>query len=145
MNSAFDEFTCSDTVAIVRLAPLSLSSSCSVASDSLWPHGPQHARPPCPSPSPGVSHLHWVSDAIQPSHPLSSPSPPAFNLSQLQGLFQWVGSSRQVAKSWSFSISPSNGYSGLISLRIDWFNSTSVTLHKYHFCFCDGNNEDLSS
>ena len=44
------------------------------------------------------THLHWVSDAIQPSHPLSSLSPPAFNLSQHQGLFKWVSSSHQVAK-----------------------------------------------
>ena len=44
------------------------------------------------------THVHWVGDAIQPSHPLSSPYPPAFNLSQHQGLFQWVGSSHQVAK-----------------------------------------------
>ena len=44
------------------------------------------------------THVHWVHDAIQPSHPLSSPSPPAFNLSQHQGLFQWVSSSHQVAK-----------------------------------------------
>ena len=44
------------------------------------------------------THVHWVSDAIQPSHPLSSPSPPALNLSQHQGLFQWVSSSHQVAK-----------------------------------------------
>ena len=44
------------------------------------------------------THVHWVSDAIQPSHPLSSPSPPAFNLSQHQGLFQWVSSLHQVAK-----------------------------------------------
>ena len=44
------------------------------------------------------THVHWVGDTIQPSHPLSSPSPPAFNLSQHQGLFQWVGSSHQVAK-----------------------------------------------
>ena len=44
------------------------------------------------------THVHWVSDAIQPSHPLLSPSPPALNLSQDQGLFQWVGSSCQVAK-----------------------------------------------
>ena len=43
------------------------------------------------------THVHWVSDAIQPSHPLSSPSPPSFNLSQHQGLFQWVSSSLQVA------------------------------------------------
>ena len=44
------------------------------------------------------THVHWVSDAIQPFHPLSSPSPPAFNLSQYHGLFQWVSSSHQVAK-----------------------------------------------
>ena len=44
------------------------------------------------------THVHWVGDAIQPSHPLSSPSPLAFNLSQHQGLFQWVSSLRQVAK-----------------------------------------------
>ena len=74
------------------------------------------------------THVHWVSDAIQPSHPLSSPSPPALNLSQLQGLFKWVSSSHQVAKYWSFgfSISPSNEYSGLISFRIDWFDLLAV-------------------
>ena len=44
------------------------------------------------------THVHWVGDAIQPSHLLSSPSPPALNLSQHQGLFQWVGSLHQVAK-----------------------------------------------
>ena len=44
------------------------------------------------------THIRWVSDAIQPSHPLLSPSSPAFNLSQHQGLFQWVSSSHQVAK-----------------------------------------------
>ena len=48
------------------------------------------------------THIHWVSDPIQPSHPLSSPSPPAFNLSQHQGLFQWVSSSHQVAKVLAF-------------------------------------------
>ena len=44
------------------------------------------------------THVHWVGDAIQPSHPLSSPSSPAFSLSQHQGLFKWIGSSHQVAK-----------------------------------------------
>ena len=44
------------------------------------------------------THVHWVGDAIQPSHPLSSPSPPAPNPSQHQGLFQWVNSSHEVAK-----------------------------------------------
>ena len=50
------------------------------------------------------THVHWVSDAIQPSHPLSSPSPPVFNLSQHQGLFKWVGSSHQVAKVLEFQL-----------------------------------------
>jgi len=50
------------------------------------------------------THVHWVSDAIQPSCPLSSPSPPAFNLSQHQGLFQWVSSSHQVAKVSQFQL-----------------------------------------
>ena len=50
------------------------------------------------------THVHWVSDAIQPSHPLSSPSPPAFNLSQHQGLFQRVSSLHQVAKVLEFQL-----------------------------------------
>ena len=50
------------------------------------------------------THVHWVSDAIQPSHPLSTPSPPAFNLSQHQGLFKWVSSSHQVAKVLEFQL-----------------------------------------
>ena len=50
------------------------------------------------------THVHWVSDAIQPSHPLLSPSPPSFNLSQNQGLFKWVSSSHQVAKVLEFQL-----------------------------------------
>ena len=58
-------------------------------------------------------HVHWVSDAIQSSHPPLLPSPCALNLSQHQGLFQWVSSSNQVAEvEFNFSISPSNEYSG---------------------------------
>ena len=74
------------------------------------------------------THVHRVGDAIQPSHPLSSPSPPAFNISQHQGLSQWVGSSHQVAKvlEFSFSISPSSEYSGLISFRTDWFDLLAI-------------------
>ena len=72
------------------------------------------------------SHVHRVGDAIQPSHPLLSPSPPALNLSQHQGLFKWVSSSHQWSKYWSFSISPSSEYSGLISFRIDWFDLLTV-------------------
>ena len=74
------------------------------------------------------THVHWVSDAIQSSHPLLSPSPPAFNLSQDQGLFQWVSSSHQVDKvlELQFSISPSNEYPGLIFFRMDWFDLLAV-------------------
>ena len=50
------------------------------------------------------THVHWVDDAIQPSHPLWSPSPPALNLSQHQGLFKWVSSSHQVAKVLKFQL-----------------------------------------
>ena len=50
------------------------------------------------------THVHWVSNAIQPSHPLSSPSPPALNLSQQQDLFKWVSSSHQVAKVLEFQL-----------------------------------------
>ena len=69
------------------------------------------------------THVHWVGDAIQPSHPLSSPSPPALNLSQHQDLFKWVSSSHQV---FSFSISPSNEHPGLISFRMDWLDLLAV-------------------
>ena len=73
-------------------------------------------------------HVHRIGDAIQPSHPLLSPSPPAFYLFQHQGHFQWVSSSHQVAKvlEFSFSISPSNEYSGLISFRMDWLDLLAV-------------------
>ena len=89
-----------------------------------------HDRLPCPSPSPWACSnscqlRQWCHPTI---HPLLSPSPPAFNLSQHQGLFQWVGSSLQVAKYWSFSfsISPSNEYSWLISFRMDWLDLLAV-------------------
>ena len=64
--------------------------------------------------------VYWISDATQPSHPLMPSSPSALNLSQHQGLFQWV------VWSFSFSISPSSEYSGLISLKNDWFDLLSV-------------------
>ena len=68
----------------------SVQFSHSVMSDSLQPHGLQHARVPCPSPTPELAqtHVHRVSDAIQKSHPLSSPSPLAPNPSQHQGFSQ---------------------------------------------------------
>ena len=71
----------------------SVQFSCSVVSNSLWPHGLQHARLPCPSPTPRAY-----------SKSCPSPSPPAFNLSQHQGLFQWVSSLHQVAKGLEFQL-----------------------------------------
>ena len=80
--------------------------SCSDMSNSLRPHGlstpgfPVHHQ----LPELAQTHVQQVSDAIQPSHPLSSPFPPAFNLFQDQGLFQWVSSSHQVAKVLEFQL-----------------------------------------
>ena len=104
---------------------------CSVAQSGLTFCDPM----PCSTPGFPVLHqhpklaqtnVHWVGDAIQPST-LPSPSP-AFNLSQHQGLFQWVSPLHQVAKYWSFnlSIDPSNEYSRLISFRIAWFDLLEV-------------------
>ena len=101
------------------------SFSRSVMSDSLRPHGLQHARPPAITNSWSLLKLMSVesNDAMQPSYPLSSPSP-AFSLSQHQSLFQWV----RWPKYWSFSfnISPFNEYPGLIWFRIDWFDLIAV-------------------
>ena len=74
------------------------------------------------------THVHWVGDAIQPSHPLLSPFPPAFNFSQHQGLFWLVNLHMRWPKYWSFSfsINPFNEYSGLISFRMDWLDLLSV-------------------
>jgi len=74
------------------------------------------------------THVHWVGDAIQPSHPLSSPSPPTLNFSQHQGLFKWVSSSHQVAKVLEFQLQHQSfqEYSGLISFRMDWLDFLAV-------------------
>ena len=71
------------------------------------------------------THVQRLGDAIQRSHPLSSPSPPAPNPSQHKGLFQWVNSHSKY-RSFSFSISPSNEHPGLISFRMDWLDLLSV-------------------
>ena len=105
-----------------------MSFSRSVVSDSLWEsdkarHGLQHTNLPCLSLSPRTcSNSHpssqWCHPAISSSVvPFSS----ALNLSQHQGLFQWVSSSHQYW-SFSFSISPSNDHPGLISFRMDWLD-----------------------
>ena len=91
----------------------SFQFSHSVVSNSLRPHVSQHARPPCPSPTPGFTqtHIHQVSDAIQPSHPLSSPSPPALSFPasgsfQMSQLFPSGGQS--IGVSASKSVLPMN-------------------------------------
>ena len=84
----------------------SVQFSHSVVSNSLWPHRLQHARLPFHHQLPGLAqtHVHQVGDPIQPSHSLLSSTPPAFNLYQHQGLFQWVSSSHQVAKLLEFQV-----------------------------------------
>ena len=74
------------------------------------------------------THIHRVGDAIQPSHPLSSPSPPALNPSQHQGLYNELTLRMRWPKYWSFSfnISPSNEHSGLISFKMDWLDLLAV-------------------
>ena len=85
-------------------ASVQFSSVTQSCTDSLRPHGLQHARPPCSLPELTQTHVHWVGDAIQPSHPLSSPSPPTPNPSQHQSLFQRVNSSHEVAKVLEFQL-----------------------------------------
>ena len=102
----------------------------SFVSDSLWPHESQHTRPPVHHQLPEFTqtHVHRVSDAIQSSHLLSSPSPPAPNPSQHQSLFQWVNSLHEVAKVLEFQLSiiPSKEIPGLISFRMDWLDLLAV-------------------
>ena len=106
---------------------------------TLQPHRLQHTRLPCPSPTPGTCSWHQVSDAIQPSHPLWSPSPPAFNHSQYQSfpVSQFFTAGGPKYWSFSFSSSPSNEYSGLISFRMYWLDllavqSTLKSLFQHH-------------
>ena len=74
------------------------------------------------------THVHWVDDAIQPSHPLSLLSPFALSLSQCQGFSNESALCISWPKYWRFSISPSKEYSGLISFRIDWFDLLALAV-----------------
>ena len=109
----------------------SVQFSGSVLSDSLWLHELQHVRPHCPSPTPGVHSNSCPSSRW--SHPAISSSVIPFSsclqsLPQHQSLFQWVNSSHDVAKYWSFSFSiiPSKEHPGLISFRMDWLDLLAV-------------------
>ena len=97
----------------------------SVVSDSLQPCGLQHARIPCSSPT---RRACSNSCTIQPFHSLPSPSLPAFNPSQHQGLSQGASLCIRWPKFWSFNfnINPSNEHSGLISFRMDWLDLLAV-------------------
>ena len=104
----------------------SVQFSHSVVSNSLWrmdcgtPGLPVHHK----LPEFTQSHVHWVSDAIQPAHPLSSHFPPALNFSQHQDFSSESVLRIRWPKHWSFSlsVSPSSEYSGLISFRMDWLD-----------------------
>ena len=145
----FGEYTISNDLSYDNLCDsfsFSFSSvqfSRSVVSESLQPH--DHSMPGLPVhhqfQESTQTHLHWVGDAIQPSHPLSSPSP-MFNLCQHQGLFQWVSASHQIGVSASTSVLPKNiqdwfplGWTGWISLQPKGlsrvFSSTTVQKHPF--------------
>ena len=90
-------------------------------------------------PEPTQTHVRCICDAIQPSYPLSSPSPPVFNLSQDQSIFLWVSSSHQVAKVLELQLQHQSfqRFSGLISFRIDWLDLHAVqgtlkSLQQHH-------------
>ena len=115
-------FTNRDQLMLIKyLFILLLLFSSSFVSDSSQSHGLQLSRLPCPSATPG---------ACSNSCPLSQwfPSPPAFNLSQHQGLFWWIGSWHHWTKYWSFSfsISAPKEYWGLITFMINWFDLLTV-------------------
>ena len=118
----------------------SIQFSHSVVSHSFWPHESHMPGLPVHHQHPEFTqtHVHRVSDAIQPSHPLSSPSPPAPNPSQHQSLFQWINSSHEVAK--VFLPKKSQGWSpsewiGWISLQSKGlsrvFSNTTVPNHQF--------------
>ena len=82
----------------------SVQLSHSVMSNSFWSHWSAACQASMSIPEFTQTQVHWVDDTIQPPRPLSSPSPPTFNLSQHQGLFKWVTSSHQVAKVLEFQL-----------------------------------------
>ena len=126
----------------------SVQFSLSVMSDSLWPHESQDTRPPCPLPTPEVTqiHVHRGREAIQPSHPLSSPfssypqSFPASEFFPMSQLFTWGGQSSGVSGLASFLPKNTQGWSPLewtdwISLQSMGFSSifSNTTVQKHQF------------
>ena len=113
----------------------SVQFSRSVVSDSLQPGLPVYHQ----LPEFTQIHIHWVGDAIQPSHPLSSPSPPALNPSQHQSLFQWVNTSHELALASVLSMNTQDWspleWTGWISLQFKGlsrvFSNTTVQKHQF--------------
>ena len=113
------------------MKPISVQFSHSVVSDSLRPHESQHARPPCPSPTPGVHSDSRPSKSVMPSshlilcHPLLllPPIPPSIKVFSNESTLRM-----RWPKYWtlSFSVSPSNEYPGLVSFRMDWLDLLAV-------------------
>ena len=136
-----------------RAAIHGVAKSCVWLIVTLWTVALQASLSITQLPEVAQTHVHQVSDAIQSSHPLSSPSPPGFNLAQPQGLFQWVSSLHQLAKvlgvSASASVLPMNiqswfplGLTGLTSLQSKGlsrvFSNTTVQKHRFfstHFLY----------
>ena len=109
----------------------SVQFSCSVVSDSLRPHGPQHTRPPCPSLTPGVysnssPSSQWCHPTISSSVVPFSTRRQTFPASGSFQISQFFALGGQSYWSFSFRISPSSEYSGMISIRIDWFEPLAV-------------------
>ena len=110
---------------LLRVVPLPLRSVQSVVSDSLRPHRLQHTRTPCPSPTPGVYSKLMSIESVMPSNHLILCHPLLLLPSIFPRIRVFSNESAlciRLPKYWSFSISPSNEYSGLISFRIDWFD-----------------------
>ena len=131
---------------ILQVVFMLLSFNCSVMSNSVTPMDCSMPGSPVLHyiPKSAQTHVYWVGDAIQTSHFLLSPSPPAFNLSQHQGLYQWVGSSQKVAEvlgvSTSVSVLPNKGWfplwlTDLISLQSKGFSRvfSSTAVQNHHF------------
>ena len=142
LNTCEPEILLCSLISHLRFQFSSVAQSCLTLCDPVnrsTPGLPVHHQLPDST----QTHVHWVSDAIQPSNPLSFPSPPALNLSQHQGLFQWVSSSHQVAKVLEFptSVLPMNTqdwstleWTGWISLQSKGlsriFSNTTVQTHQ---------------
>ena len=112
-------FTCKENCSVAQSCP----ALCDPI-DCNMPGPPVHHQ----NPELTQTHVYRIGDAIQPSHPLSSPFPPTFDLSQNQGLFQWVSSLHQVVKVLEFQLQHQSfqWYSGLISFRMDWLDLLAV-------------------